>query len=134
MTNIDKFELYTFCFELYTLLFFYLFISDLSFIKLFIINILGNFGFHYIFNFNIIKFLRHHYWTSHLNDIALPQLISCASNILINNYCTDYQYIIIPSNIALNYFIITIYKDEISESRNLRILITIPGLLYYLFF
>lgn len=134
MVNIDKFELYTFCFEMYSLLFFYLLISDLSFIKLFVVNIFGNMGFHYIFNFNIIKFLRHNYWISHLNDIALPQLMSCTSNILIHYYYNDYRYIIIPTNLLLNYFIITIYKDEVSESRNLRILITIPGLLYYLFF
>jgi hypothetical protein len=135
--KLDKYELYSFCIEMYTLVFFYLFISDLSFIKLFIVNLLGNIFFHYIFNFNIIKLLTHNYWRSNLHEIAMPQLITCCSTLLIlNNFkiLNNYSYIIFPSNILLNYFISKFYKNEIRESINLRIIIITINLLYYLFF
>jgi hypothetical protein len=126
--KIDKYEFYSFCLEMYILVFFYLFISELSFIKLFIINLLGNLLFYYTLNFNIIKFLTHSYWRNKLHEIAMPQLLTCFSNLLIlNNFklLNNYVYITFPSNILLNYFISKIYKNEIRESINLRIILFI---------
>jgi hypothetical protein len=129
----DSFELYTFTTYLYFFAFFILYTSEQSFLKMILYNTFGNLFLQYTLNYNILKFISHSYWKYHLTDIAMPQLITCGSNILINNtlrlFKNNYDYIfIVPSNIFCFYIISKVYKKEIKNSKNLRFIIS---LLYF---
>lgn len=121
MKDIDKYELYSFSIYLYFYGFFYLFIFEQTLIKALLINILGNLFFYYIFNYNIISFIGHKYWKHNLVSIAIPQLITCSTNIVL--YKTFNYYIDIPIYILLYFFMNKMYKEEISYSKNLRFII-----------
>lgn len=137
MTIIDKYELYSFSIYLYFYGFFYLFIFEQTLIRGLLINILGNLFFYYIFNNNIISFVSHKYWKHNLTNIAVPQLITCSTNILlystfsanVSNYFID-----IPIDILVYMLLNKLYKSEIDSSKNLRFIINILFFIYYHFF
>jgi hypothetical protein len=59
-----------------------------------------------MFNYKFISLLLHLYWKNNLNTIAMFQLLSFVSNIIIynNTFISEYTYIInIPINIILFY-------------------------------
>lgn len=115
----DLLELYSFNINLniYTLL--YLYTHNKSLIEFLFIQFIGNIFFYYTFNNHIFQFLNHNYWKKNLKTIAAPQLIQTVSNII--TYNNDYKIIyIIPINLLIQYFINNIFKNEISESKNLR--------------
>jgi len=125
----DKYELYSYSIYLYLYAFFYLYLFEQTLLKFMIINFFGNILFYYTFNNSILHFISHKYWKYHINDIAMPQLISCITNITINKKLTyfenNYDYIIIiPLNIIVSSFIKKIYKNEIKESKNIRFIIS----------
>jgi hypothetical protein len=93
-----------------------------------LINFGGNIFLEYTLNYNILKFMGHNYWKYHLRDIAMPQLLTCGANIMVNNnlrlFKNNYDYFfIIPSNIFFFYMISKIYKKELQNSKNLRFII-----------
>jgi hypothetical protein len=96
---IDKYELYSFSIYLYLYGFFYLFIFEQTLIKGLLINILSNFFTYYLINYNIISLIKHKYWRENLTDIAMPQLITCTTNII--SYSTLNIYFIIPIDIIV---------------------------------
>jgi hypothetical protein len=125
---LDKYEMYSYTTYLYFYGFFYLYIFEQKILIAILSIIFSNIIFYYIFNYNFISLMCHSYWKNNLNTIAMPQLLSCASNIIIynNTFISKYTYVItIPINILLFNFISTLYKNEIIESRNLRFIITI---------
>lgn len=132
---IDKFELYSFTTYLYIYGFFYLFVFEQTFFKGLLINIIFNLFSHNLINYNIIYFLQHKYWKKNLSNIAMPQLITCATNVTL---CTtinkNNSYIVIPINIIQYYLLKNTYKDEIIYSKNLRFIINIIFFIYYHFF
>ena len=125
---LDKYEMYSFTTYLYFYGFFYIYIFEQKFLIAILSIIFSNIIFYYIFNYNFISLICHSYWKNNLNTIAMPQLLSCVSNIMISNntLISKHTYVItIPINILLFNFIGTLYKNEIIESRNLRFIITI---------
>jgi len=125
---LDKYEMYSFTTYLYFYGFFYIYIFEQKFLIAILSIIFSNIIFYYIFNYNFISLICHSYWKNNLNTIAMPQLLSCVSNIMISNniFISRHTYVItIPINILLFNFIGTLYKNEIIESRNLRFIITI---------
>lgn len=132
---IDKFELYSFSIYLYMYGFFYLFVFEQTFFKGLLINILFNVFSYNLINYNIIYFLQHKYWKKNLTNIAMPQLLTCATNItLYSTIEKNNMYIIIPIEILFYYLLKNIYKDEISYSKNLRFIISIIFFINYHFF
>ena len=136
---LDKYEMYSFTLYLYFYGFFYLYIFEQKFLIAILSAIFGNIIFYYLFKYNFISLMCHKYWKSNLNNIAMPQLLTCLSNItiysntFINN--TKYVYIIItPINILLFYFINNMYKNEIIESKNLRFIVTVLFIFIKIFF
>jgi hypothetical protein len=138
----DKFELYSFSIYLYFYAFFYMFIYNNTFFNGLLINLMGNYLFNYLFNYNILSFIGHNYWKYNLNTIAMPQLITCSTNIIILNhfyYFNNYNdfILILPFNYLLNYSIKKMYKNEINYSKNLRFVLIFLFLsyriLYYTF-
>ncbi len=129
--DIDKYEFYSFSIYIYSYGLFYLFIFEESFIRAIFLSILANIMSNYIFSHNIIKLLTHKYWRNNLNDIAMPQLISISTQLLTKNYS---NYIIVPSNLIIYFFIKKIYKDEINYSFNLRIILLFIFFLYRFLF
>lgn len=116
---IDKYEFYSFSIYLYGYAFFYLFIFEQNLLKGLFINFFINIILTYSINHNIILFIIHKYWKNNLNDIALPQLISCMSNVITKQYNL---YLMITLNTIVFYFIKRIYTKEIMYSKNLRII------------
>lgn len=137
MKNTDKYELYSFSIYLYLYGFFYLFIFEQTLIKGLLINILTNIFSFYMFKHNFIMFLRHKYWRENITDIAMPQLINCATNITI--YSTlkmsfYYNIAILSFTDILTYLLIkSMYKNEINYSKNLRFIINIIFFILFLF-
>lgn len=129
---IDKYELYSFSIYLYLYGFFYLFIFEQTLIKGLLINILSNFFTYYLINYNIISLIKHKYWRENLTDIAMPQLITCTTNII--SYSTLNIYFIIPIDIIVYLLIRKVYKNEISYSKNLRFIACILFFISKLFF
>ena len=135
----DKFEMYSFTSYLYFFSFFYMFIYEQTFFNGLIINIFSNFLFYYFFNFNVLSYVCHPYWKYNLNTIAMPQLITCGTNMIIFNnlnYFNNYNdfILIIPFNFSVNYFIKNLYKNEVSHSKNLRFILISLFLLYRFIF
>lgn len=129
---IDKYELYSFSLYLYFYGFFYSYILDESIIKGLTINILGNSFLYYLFNNNILTFIKHKYWKENLTDIVIPQLASCITNItLIKTFKNP--IIILPINTLTYFFILNIYKNEINYSKNLRFILNILFFIYHFF-
>jgi hypothetical protein len=122
--SIDKYELYSFTTYLYFYGIFYLYIFEQKLLIAILSTILSNILLLYIFQYNFISFLCHKYWKENLNNIAMPQLLTCLSNIIIYNYKLNYILIILI-NIFLYYIIKNVYKKEVSESINLRFIIII---------
>ena len=137
MKNTDKYELYSFSIYLYLYGFFYLFIFEQTLIKGLLINLLTNIFSFYMFKYNFIMFLRHKYWRENITDIAMPQLINCASNITI--YSTlkmsfYYNIAILSFTDIITYLLIkSMYKNEINYSKNLRFIINIIFFILFLF-
>ena len=137
MKNTDKYELYSFSIYLYLYGFFYLFIFEQTLIKGLLINIITNIFSFYMFKYNFIMFLRHKYWRENITDIAMPQLINCATNITI--YSTlkisfYYNIVILSFADILTYLLIkSMYKNEINYSKNLRFIINIIFFILFLF-
>lgn len=137
MKNTDKYELYSFSIYLYLYGFFYLFIFEQTLIKGLLINIITNIFSFYMFKYNFIMFLRHKYWRENITDIAMPQLINCATNITI--YSTlkisfYYNIAILSFTDILTYLLIkSMYKNEINYSKNLRFIINIIFFILFLF-
>lgn len=131
--ELDKYELYSFSTYLYLYGFFYLFIFEQTFIRGLLINLFVNILMHYFFNQNIISFISHKYWKRNLNDISMPQLLTCLTNITLYTSFSNSRYavVILPSNILMEYFIRKIYKKEIIYSKNLRLIIYITFFLFY---
>ena len=135
----DKYELYSYSTYLYFYAFFYIYLFEYNFLQGLLINIVGNTFFYYMFGYNILTFMRHKYWKYNLNTISVPQLLSCASNIVVHNYVNifDNKYdilIIVPLSIFSNIMIKNMYKDEISYSRNLRFIIAMIFLFFRIIF
>jgi hypothetical protein len=125
---LDKYEMYSFTTYLYFYGFFYLYIFEEKFLISILLILFSNIIFYYLFNYNFISLMCHSYWKNNLNTIAMPQLLSCASNIIIynNQFINKYRiFINLPINILLFNFINKIYKNEINESKNLRFIIVI---------
>ena len=120
INSFDKYEFYSFTIYLYGYGLFYLFIFEQELLKAIFFNFFINYILHYFINHNILKFIGHKYWRTNLKDVAIPQLISCSSQLVTYNYSNR---IMIPVNIMIFYLIDKIYKKEISYSRNLRIII-----------
>jgi hypothetical protein len=135
MKNTDKYELYSFSIYLYLYGFFYLFIFEQTFVKGLLINILVNIFSFFMFKYNFITFLKHKYWRENLTDIAMPQLINCATNITVYStlHIRYYNILVLSLCDVLTYFLIkNMYKNEISYSKNLRFIINIIFLLVML--
>jgi hypothetical protein len=125
---LDYFEMYSFTTYLYFYGFFYSYIFEQKKIIIFLSIIFSNIVFYYIFNYNFISLICHLYWKNNLNTIAIPQLLSCVSNIMIskNTFINRQTYFINTLiNILLFHFIGILYKNELIESRNLRFIISI---------
>jgi len=125
---LDKYEMYSFTTYLYFYGFLYLYILEQKFLIAILSIIFSNIIFYYMFSYNFISLMCHLYWKNNLNTIAMPQLLSCASNIMIcnNTFISNNTFVItIPIDILLFYFIGEFYKNEIIESKNLRFIITI---------
>jgi hypothetical protein len=118
--DFDKYEFYSFTLYLYCYGIFYLFIFEQTLIQAIFMNFFINFLLTYTINHNIIHFVTHKYWKKNLNDIAMPQFISCISGLVTYNYN---NYLSIPINIIIYNIIIKIYKKEIRYSKNLRIIL-----------
>ena len=131
--DIDIFELYSFSIYLYSYGYFYNFILDQSFTKGIIINIFFNFLTYYFFKYNIFTFISHSYWIKNKNTIAVPQLLSCLSNIFCNKLF-DNSLIDLPINFILQYSISNVYKNENKYSNNLRFLFLSFYLIKKIFF
>jgi hypothetical protein len=134
---IDKFEMYSFTLYLYFYGFFYLYVFEQKFFTAILTSILSNILFYQAFNFSFITLITHTYWKNKLNTIAMPQLLSSVSNIIIykNKFNNQYINIIVnPLYIFLFYFINKLYNNEISESKNLRFIITILFFFLRIFF
>jgi hypothetical protein len=135
----DKYELYSYSTYLYFYAFFYIYLFEYNLLQGLLINIVGNTLFYYIFGYNIITFMGHKYWKYNLNTISMPQLFSCASNIVIHNYINVFNnkydiLIIFPLNVISNIMIKNMYKNEISYSRNLRFVIAMIFLFFRIIF
>ena len=135
----DKYELYSYSTYLYFYAFFYIYLFDYNFLQGLLINIVGNTFFYYMFGYNILTFMRHKYWKYNLNTISVPQLLSCASNIVVHNYINIFNnkydiLIIVPLSIFSNIMIKSMYKDEVSYSRNLRFIISMIFLFFRIIF
>lgn len=139
-TNLtDKYELYSYTTYLYFYAFFYLHLFEYTFLQSLFINIFGNIIFHYFFGYSILTFMCHKYWKYYLNTISMPQLLTCGSNIIINNYLTIFHnkydfFIIIPLTFISNFAIQKMYKYEINHSKNLRFIIIFIFLFSHIFF
>ena len=134
---LDKYEMYSFTTYLYFNGFFYLYIFEQNFFTAILISILSNILFYQIFNFNFITLITHTYQKNRLNTIAMPQLLSSISNIIIykNKFENEYINIMInPIYILFYYCINKLYINEISESKNLRFIITILFFFLRIFF
>jgi hypothetical protein len=118
--NFDKYEFYSFSIYLYGYGLFYLFIFEQKLLQAIFLNFFINFILNYTINHNILLFIIHKYWKLNLNNIAMPQLISCTSQLLTYKYNS---YMMIPINTITFLLINKIYKKEISYSKNLRIII-----------
>ena len=137
-TDTDLIELYSFSTYLYLYVICYTYLLKQSFIEFIFINIIANSGLYYLCNYTVFNFINHNYWKNRSRDIAMPQLVSCISNVIINNKLrimnNIYDYaLVIPANILIFYFIKNMYKKEISESKNLRLIMTILFFLSYFF-
>ncbi len=135
----DKYELYSYTTYLYFYAFFYIYLFEYNLLQGLLINIVGNAFFHYIFGYNVITFMGHKYWHHNLNTISMPQLLSCASNIVIYNYVNifDNKYdiiIMLLLNIFSNGMIKSMYKNEISYSKNLRFIVGMIFLFFRIIF
>jgi hypothetical protein len=131
---IDRYEIYSFSVYLYFYGFFFLYIFEQKLLIAILSTIFSNILFSYLFKYNFISLLCHKYWKNNLNSIAMPQLLSCLSNIMIYNNTfinsNKYMYVVlIPSNILFYYLINIIYKKEIIQSKNLRFII---GMLFFI--
>jgi len=115
----DSYELYSFVTYLYFFAYFHQCLLQLSFLKLIMTDLIGNIFFYYIFNYNFYSFLKHNYWKHQLDNISMPQLISCASNMLVNKNANSYLYII-PINYFTYRIISYMYKKEDYRSKNIR--------------
>ena len=129
--NIDIFELYSFTSYLYLYGIFFLFVFEQPFLKCILINIFCNVFSYYTLNFNILTFLKHNYWRKNLKEVAMPQLISCGTNLTIySSFKNDNIYISILMNGLLHYLLKQMYKDELRYSKNLRLLI---GFIFFIY-
>lgn len=129
--NIDIFELYSFTSYLYLYGIFFLFVFEQPFLKFILINIFCNVFSYYTLNFNFLTFLKHNYWRKNLKEIAMPQLISCGTNLTIySSFKNDNVYISILMNGLLHYLLKQMYKDELRYSKNLRLLI---GFIFFIY-
>lgn len=126
--TIDKLELYSFTIYLYFYAYAYSYLFQQTFINFILYSIFKNIILHYSINHNIVKFMTHTYWRNNLNEISVPQLLTCISNIYLRNnlqLIINNNYILLPINISIDYIINKIYKNEKKESQNLRFIITI---------
>ena len=124
---LDKYEMYSFTTYLYFYGFFYLYIFEQPLLYAILSTIFSNIIFYQVFNFNSLSVMCHNYWKYNLNTVAVPQLLSCISNIIIykKTFSTKSIIIISPSlHILFHYIINVIYKKELLESKNLRFIIT----------
>jgi flagellar biosynthesis GTPase FlhF len=128
--NIDKYEFYSYVFYMYGYGLFYLFIFEQPFLRGLFLNFIINIATNYFIDHNILKLITHKYWRNNLNDIAMPQLISCSSQLLTYTYN---NYITIPVNLFIFYLIDKIYKREIVYSRNIRVVLLFIYLLCNIF-
>ena len=112
----DKYELYSYSTYLYFYAFFYIYLFEYNFLEGLLINIVGNTFFYYMFGYNILTFMGHKYWKYNLNTISVPQLLSCASNIVVHNYINIFNnkydiLIIVPLSISSNIMIKNILSN-----------------------
>ena len=128
INNTDKYEFYSFVIYLYFFTYFYLYVLTESLFYLITFNIIGNAITNYTMNFNIFTLVSHNYWKNNLNTIAMPQLLSTLSTIIINDKLMFFNkpfyntLIILPLNILVYKFISNMYKNEINISKNFRII------------
>jgi hypothetical protein len=125
--RIDKLELNTFIIYLYFYVNLYSFIVRYSYFRIFFITISSNIFSYYYFNYNTLTFVCHLYWRNNIKEIAMPQLISCLSNIIIyRNEKSVYSYFLyFITFLTINFM----YINEIKESRNSRFFL----MLFYFF-
>lgn len=131
--NIDKLELYSFGIYLYMYSYFILYTLNNNWMNIIIYNIVGNGLFNYMINHNIIKLITHRYFNERLNDVSMPQLLTCISNIYMNSNSSifgNHIYIKLPINIILNSMITKLYKNEIKESFHLRFIFSLFCFIY----
>jgi hypothetical protein len=122
---LDKYEMYSFTIYLYFYGFLQLYIFEQKILISIFLTFFCNTIFYYLFKNNFITLLCHNYWKHNLNTIALPQLLSCASNIIVFQNFTNKYFITIPIDILFFNFISIIYKNELPQSKNLRFIIAI---------
>jgi hypothetical protein len=126
--EIDKLELYSFGIYLYMYSYFVLATLNNNWINFIIYNIVCNGLLNYMINHNIVKLITHKYFNERLNDVSMPQLLTCMSNIYINSKMSIFgnnTYIKLPVNILLNSMITKLYKNEIKESFHLRFILSL---------
>jgi len=130
----DIYELYSFIINLYGYGYFYSYIFNQTILKGIFINISANLLSNYLLNNNIIKFITHSYWKNNINNIAMPQLLSCIVNIGSSYHILSSNILIIaPTNIFLNHLISKMYINEIIYSKNTRYLLIFLFLIIELF-
>jgi hypothetical protein len=122
LLDIDIFELYSFAIYLYGYGYLYNYVLDQKLTKGIIITILTNFMTNYFFKYNTLTFISHSYWIKNQSNIAVPQLLSCLSNLLCDKYFEN-SLISLPANIFIQYTISNFYFNENKYSKNLRNLI-----------
>lgn len=124
----DKYELYSYSIYLYLYALFYMFVFEQTFFNGLLINIFGNGLLYYFFNHNVFSLITHSYMKNHLLTIAMPQLLTCSTNILVTTKLHFFNnkndlFIILPLNYLSYHFIKNMYKNEFSQSLNLRFIL-----------
>ena len=98
----------------------------MNLLNIIISNLSTNLLLNYFIDHNIIKFISHKYWRNNLNQLSMPQLITCSSHIYLNSSLSLFGnnlYVKSPIYFFIYFMISKMYKNEIKESIYLRFMI-----------
>ena len=123
-TLTDKYELYSFMIYLYLNEFIYIYAYHCSWIYMIFIHVSINILTYSLYRYTIFHLLNHPYWKYHLYDIVIPHVITSISNIIILYYFVPVIYSILY-HLSIEFFLWNYYSNELSISKNIRLLSTI---------
>ena len=138
--RIDLLELYSFATKVYGYTAFYAFISQQPLSKVVLYQLLAYIIGRNFFELEVLSFFRHPYFRSKINDIAAPQVLTCALQIALNSGNIQLigngydKFLIIPTQILAFYGINRIFPQEVPESMKLRSYTTILCVIKNMFF